>query len=435
MLAYAAVIALIRTTFFIADRTGLPEPGVVIGGVHLHHYLFGIGLTFLVSILAIHQKSSKSILSLLFGVSLALILDEFQYLLKLTEVTYSPSEYIPIVLVGLVLVFLTFLELQKLKKEKFTPGKLVKFPFISVVIPAFNEEGFIGKTLKSLIKQNYPGSFEMIVVDNGSSDKTAEIARKHGAKVIAEPRKGVQFARQTGFEASSGEFIASTDADNILPKNWLRRLACQLIRDNQLVAVGGWFKLKKGPITPRFILNYFSTPTLFLYTFLTGKKVLLGQNFMVRRQVFFQVGGFANLSSMNEDLELAQKLSNVGRVLLKFDKKSAVITSPRRWSQGFFKAVTPYIINALSFGLFQKLVFKSFSDIRSEKPAPLRVKPVLAFISVLVFVIVVLLAIPASPVHAKIAPRARRVEKRIFTIFHHASHATKSSKHIVKNPL
>jgi len=73
--------------------------------------------------------------------------------------------------------------------------------------------------------QSYPASrFEIIVVDNGSSDGTAEIACRFGGRVISEPRKGVARARQIGFEAARGEVIASTNADTQVPPRWVARI-------------------------------------------------------------------------------------------------------------------------------------------------------------------------------------------------------------------
>jgi len=71
------------------------------------------------------------------------------------------------------------------------------------VIPAYNEERYLGRCRQALCAPSHPASrFEIIGVDNSSSDGIAEIARRFGARVISEPRKGVAYARQTGFEAA-----------------------------------------------------------------------------------------------------------------------------------------------------------------------------------------------------------------------------------------
>ncbi len=111
---------------------------------------------------------------------------------------------------------------------------------VSVVVPAYNEERYLGRCLAALARQTYPADrFEVIVVDNGSTDATAELARRYGVRVIAEPRKGVAYARQTGFEAARGEVIASTDADTVVPPFWVSRIAAHFWADPVLGAVYG----------------------------------------------------------------------------------------------------------------------------------------------------------------------------------------------------
>lgn len=286
--------------------------------------------------------------------------------------------------------------------------KNLKYPFVSVVIPAINEENFIAATLKSLKRQDYPGKYEIIVVDNASQDKTAEIAKSYGAKVIYQPIKGLRFTREKGFSSAKGQFIASTDADITLPKNWLTRMAQELILNDDLVAVSGWFKLQKGPIIPRVLINRFSAPTLFLYRVVFGKSLLLDQNFMVRRDAYLKAGGFAGLDSMNEDLLLAQRLAKIGKVKMHYGKSWSVTSSPRRWMDGFIPGAYRYLTNAVTFGLFGKLVFKDFVDVRREKASSLRLKTQLAYVLGAITFTASFLLVPTSPIHAK----TLQIEKR-----------------------
>lgn len=89
---------------------------------------------------------------------------------------------------------------------------------ISVIIPAFNEENFLPKCLESLKKQDFK-DFEIIVVDNNSKDKTSEISKKFGVKILKEKNQGAAFAREAGFLKARGKIIATTDANTILPRN------------------------------------------------------------------------------------------------------------------------------------------------------------------------------------------------------------------------
>ena len=96
---------------------------------------------------------------------------------------------------------------------------------ISVVIPSFNEEERIEKCLTSLTKQNFPrDEYEIIVVDGGSKDRTREIAEKYADIVFIQTSPKVGGARNDGALRARGEIIATTDADTILPPDWLRRI-------------------------------------------------------------------------------------------------------------------------------------------------------------------------------------------------------------------
>ncbi len=90
---------------------------------------------------------------------------------------------------------------------------------ISVVIPTMNEEESIGEVLDEVKRALAGRDYEMLIVDTKSTDKTREIARSKGARVIDEPRRGYGRAYKTGFEAAEGDIIATLDADCTYPAN------------------------------------------------------------------------------------------------------------------------------------------------------------------------------------------------------------------------
>lgn len=305
-----------------------------------------------------------------------------------------------------------------MKKRDNIPTRKIKvpiikdFPLVSVVIPAYNEEKFIAKTLKSLKMQNYPGKFEIIVVDNGSHDKTAQIARKYKVSVITEPQKGVQYARQRGFEAARGELIATTDADNIHPKNWLTKLATELVNSEELVAVGGLFKFKDGPVSAKILTNQLSFPLFFLFNNIMRKKILIGQNFMVKKSAFLKCGGFINMPPIGEDLEIAKRLSLVGKVKTYPTKDWAVTTSHRRFRYLFFNEAWPYIANIFPYAVFGKLIIKSAPDVREETIIYPKMPKKFAYATLSVLLVLSFLFIPISQAHAIIAPKIAPITKK-----------------------
>jgi glycosyltransferase involved in cell wall biosynthesis len=208
--------------------------------------------------------------------------------------------------------------------------------FISVVIPAYNEERCLGRCLQALRAQSYSASrFEIIVVDNGSTDATARIARGFGAQVVGEPVKGIAMARQTGFEAARGEVIISTDADTVAPPFWLTRIAGHFARDLELGAVYGPVYWSDGRPYERLIMQYPVTWALMLSNRMRC-TLWVGSNFAVRTEAFWQVQGFEDFDGqtlMGEDIYLSLRLSRMTRII--FDPDLVVFASARRTREGY----------------------------------------------------------------------------------------------------
>lgn len=96
-------------------------------------------------------------------------------------------------------------------------------PAVSVVIPCLNDGPLLARCLDSLNKQVIPPA-EIIVVDNGSTDDSAAVARARGARVVEEPRRGITWATRTGFDAASGDLLLRLDADVEVPPDFTIRL-------------------------------------------------------------------------------------------------------------------------------------------------------------------------------------------------------------------
>jgi glycosyltransferase involved in cell wall biosynthesis len=95
---------------------------------------------------------------------------------------------------------------------------------VSIVIPTYNEQRHLGPCLEAIAAQTLR-PFEVIVVDNGSTDRTATVARSFPfVKVVSEPRQGRVFARGRGFDAVTGDIIGRIDADTMLPANWVEHV-------------------------------------------------------------------------------------------------------------------------------------------------------------------------------------------------------------------
>ena len=91
------------------------------------------------------------------------------------------------------------------------------------MIPAYNEGKYIKRALKSVINQQIEAD-EIIVVDNNSTDRTSEIAKKLGVKVIRERKQGMTPARDRGFNEAKYDIIARIDADVAVPPDWIKKI-------------------------------------------------------------------------------------------------------------------------------------------------------------------------------------------------------------------
>lgn len=200
---------------------------------------------------------------------------------------------------------------------------------ISVVIPARNEEAYLSACLASLNHQQGIGAYEIIVVDNGSSDQTAAIAKGFGATVVTEIKPGVAGARQAGFQAARGEIIATTDADSEVPPRWLQSLlgAFDLPR---VVAAGGPVQyVTRQPVVQELFDR--TIPVLHQLDRLLhrGSGHLVGANLAVRRSAFEKIGGFRTTLDVGEDLDFTHRLQVLGEIV--FVPNLKVKTSDRRF--------------------------------------------------------------------------------------------------------
>lgn len=208
---------------------------------------------------------------------------------------------------------------------------------ITVAIPAYNEEKDIKSCLSSILSCDFPKeNLEVIVVDNNSTDKTAEIAESLGVKVVKEKRQGNTFAVSTASKSGTGEVIAMLDADTEVYPNWLSEVE-YLFNNSNIVGATG--PADYEPPNRFYSLLYY----LFLkFNFTIGKPHLTGFNMVVRRSALEKIGGIDENFTMSPDVDLGLRLKKVGKVVL--DKKLKVITSLRRWNEDSIRTLYTYLI-------------------------------------------------------------------------------------------
>lgn len=229
---------------------------------------------------------------------------------------------------------------------------------ISVVIPAYNEERYLPKTLES-IKQLDRKPDEVLVVDGGSKDNTSIVAKQHGAKVLLVPHRGIGFARQKGLERATGDIVAFTDSDTVLPHDWLTKIE-ETLNNPDTVGVFGTFRVPDGWWLYRGYINWVQ-PILNQLYYWCGVPMAPGQNIAFFRQKALDAGGFPKDFKIAEDIEMARRLMKLGRVRLRQDL--IVLSSGRRGNEGVslltrtFKAFVIYFF-------FRRANRIGFPDIR-----------------------------------------------------------------------
>lgn len=192
---------------------------------------------------------------------------------------------------------------------------------LSVVIPALNEEACLAAAVRSVRDQA-----EVLVVDGGSTDRTAEVARAEGARVIASPPgRGRQLDR--GARAATGAWLVFLHADTRLEPGW-----ASAVRGLPSQVVGGAFRFAVDSPRPGYRLIEAGVALrcrLFRLPF--GD-----QGIFVRREVYEMIGGFPPFPLM-EDLAFVRRLARTGPMAFPAVRAS---TSPRRWERGGLLATT-----------------------------------------------------------------------------------------------
>ncbi len=211
-------------------------------------------------------------------------------------------------------------------------------PVVSVVIAAFNEENYLPHCLASLRAQANAPPFEVIVVDNNSTDRTTRVAKHWGARIGKEKKQGIGPAKAKGARLARGKIITFLDADMTVLPHWLERIEANLSQAG-VVATGGPYLFR----TKKKTLKIISCLHLISLIFFRG---LPGGNFSVRKDVFQKVGGFDPETTFGEDIDLSLKVKKEGKV--KVDWQLRVTESGRRYEQqGVMKTLLEYLPSLL----------------------------------------------------------------------------------------
>ena len=176
----------------------------------------------------------------------------------------------------------------------------------SIVIPAFNEAEMISKTLQSLVRQTVARNrYEIIVVDNGSTDETVSQAKEYADIVLIKPTGNVGAVRNHGIKHSRSDIIVCTDADCLFEPDWLEK-GLELLLQKPNAVFGGGLKSSTNStwVEDKWLLNP------------TGKasqqKSLMGSCIFIRKEHFYQAGSFQEGITSGEDSALSESIKEKG---------------------------------------------------------------------------------------------------------------------------
>jgi peptidoglycan/xylan/chitin deacetylase (PgdA/CDA1 family)/GT2 family glycosyltransferase len=241
--------------------------------------------------------------------------------------------------------------------------------FVSVVIPAHNEANFLLSCLESIENQDYAGEYEVIVVDNASTDNTAQIARDWGATVVYEGKRSPACARQKGAEVATGKIIAFIDADTQAPAHWLSAIVWHFLCEPETVVISGPYAYCDAGKIARIASygNFISIiiDQLFRKAFNKGSAVW-GCNFAVRRSALLEVGGFdTSIRFYGEEYELSLRLRKAGKGSI--IPRLFVLTSSRRLKRiGVVNQYWNWIVDYFSVLFWYKPISEELEDLPTK---------------------------------------------------------------------
>lgn len=192
---------------------------------------------------------------------------------------------------------------------------------VSIIIPAYNAERTIEECLSAVTKLEWSGNLEVIVVDDGSTDRTAVIVSAFPkVQLISVPNGGVSRARNIGIQAARSDIVICIDADAILEKDWLNKIISSFNEPN-VAAVAGYALTGNRSLVGK-LMGY--DVELRLDRVPTYTDHLYSMNTAYRRQVLLEIGMFDKNLKVAEDVDLSRRLTAIGYRLVQ--RKDAICT-------------------------------------------------------------------------------------------------------------
>ncbi len=237
-------------------------------------------------------------------------------------------------------------------------------PLLSIIVPVYNGSNTISSCIKFLENLDYPKEkYEIIIVDNNSDDNTSEIVRTYNVKYLFEEKRGQAAARNLGATHAKGEILGFVDADCLVGKNWAAEVE-NYFKDNPVSVVIGFCDHSiKNTAGEMYAYDYEKD---WERRSVSGDRVsaISGANFAIKKDLFWQIGGFDEDFLVQEDIELGYRLTSQGH---------SIMCNPNMKVKHLYSDNLDTLVNKMcKSGYYEYILFKKYindSNITSLMPS------------------------------------------------------------------
>lgn len=192
--------------------------------------------------------------------------------------------------------------------------KTTQPPLLSIIIPVRNEARLLPQCLASLRRQRTAYPYEILIVDTRSTDNSVAIAGTYHATVISEPKRGKVYAFIAGAKKAQGDILCFTEADCVLPPNWVQTIGDYLTQNPHVIAVSSDYDFHSSTWLYQTLAAVVHPMTRFIYWIMYRSTSFRGTNFAITKTAYQKIGGFSRRHFELYDVELGIRASRIGPI-------------------------------------------------------------------------------------------------------------------------